>query len=124
MVEKRGTLRIPVNGEEIAVRRAVHLACPKCGEIVLRWDDMVRVDASAFETYRKKHGLLAPEEIRELRKRLRLTQAQLAHLLRLGANTVSRWEAGRNVQTGAMDVLLRLVRDVPGSLAYLRRHAA
>jgi len=31
---------------------------------------------------------------------------------------------GRNVQTEAMDTLLRLIRDVPGSIEYLRRHAA
>ena len=42
----------------------------------------------------------------------------------LGGNTISRWEAGRNVQTTAMDILLRLIRDVPGSLHYLREHAA
>jgi hypothetical protein len=29
-----------------------------------------------------------------------------------------------NVQTEAMEMLLRLLRDLPGSLAYLRRHAA
>jgi DNA-binding transcriptional regulator YiaG len=48
----------------------------------------------------------------------------LARLLHLGANTVSRWESGRNVQTAAMDVLIRLIRDLPGSMEYLRRHAA
>jgi len=53
-----------------------------------------------------------------------LTQAELAQLLRLGGNTLSRWEAGRNVQSAAMDVLLRLIRDLPGSLEYLREHAA
>jgi DNA-binding transcriptional regulator YiaG len=55
---------------------------------------------------------------------LGLTQEALARLLRLGSNTLSRWEAGRNVQTAAMDVLLRLLRDLPGSLDYLRRLAA
>jgi putative zinc finger/helix-turn-helix YgiT family protein len=74
--------------------------------------------------YRKKHGLLSAEEIRALRERLDLTQADLARLLRLGANTVSRWESGRNVQTAAMDILLRIVRDLPGSVEYLRSHAA
>ena len=77
----------------------------------------------AFETYRRKYRLLAADEIRAIRERHGLTQAQLARLLRLGANTLSRWEAGRIVQTAAMDVLLRLVRDVPGSLDYLRRGA-
>jgi hypothetical protein len=32
--------------------------------------------------------------------------------------------AGRNVQTASMDMLLRLLRDLPGSLEYVRRHAA
>jgi Helix-turn-helix len=53
-----------------------------------------------------------------------LTQAELARLLRLGANTISRWEAARNVQTASMDMLLRMIRDVPGTLDYLRRCAA
>ncbi len=47
-----------------------------------------------------------------------------ARLLRLGANTLSRWEAGRNVQTEAMDTPLRLIRDLPGTIEYLRAHAA
>jgi hypothetical protein len=38
--------------------------------------------------------------------------------------TFSRWESGRNVQTGAMDLLLRLIRDLPGSIGYLRSRAA
>ena len=59
-----------------------------------------------------------------MRERLSMTQAQLATLLRLGNNTISRWEAGRYVQSAAMDILLRLIRDVPESLKYLRKHAA
>jgi transcriptional regulator with XRE-family HTH domain len=39
-------------------------------------------------------------------------------------NTISRWESGRDVQTEAMEMLLRLLRDLPGSLDYLRQHAA
>ncbi len=124
MVEKRGTLRLPVNGEGIAVPSAAHLACPNCGEVVLRYRDSRRLGEDAAAIYRKRHGLLSAEEIRALRERLHLTQADLAHLLRLGANTVSRWESGRNVQTGAMDILLRLIRDLPGSVEYLRSHAA
>ena len=56
--------------------------------------------------------------------RLRLTQADFAALLHLGMNTLSRWESGRNVQNTAMDLLLKVVRDVPGTLDYLRKRAA
>ena len=78
----------------------------------------------AIALYRKKHGLLSADEIRAIRTRFDLTQAELARLLRLGANIVSRWESGRNVQSAAMDLLLRMIRDLPGSLDYLREHAA
>jgi DNA-binding transcriptional regulator YiaG len=67
---------------------------------------------------------LSEGEIRAIRERLKLTQGALSRLLRLGSNTVSRWEAGRNVQSASMDVMLRLLRDVPAALAYLRRRAA
>jgi len=122
MKAARGRLKLRVNGEEIAVPSASHLKCQKCGEIVFRFQDAKRLHEDAIELYRKKHGLLSADEIRAIRERFGLTQADLARLLHLGANTVSRWESGRNVQTAAMDLLLRLVRDVPGGIDYLREH--
>ena len=124
MKERRGRLRLPVNGEDVLVPSALHLRCPACGETVLRFEDARRLSTDAIAIYRRKHGLLSADEIRAIRKSFGLTQRELARLLRLGSNTLSRWEAGRNVQTEAMDVLLRLIRDVPGSLQYLRDHAA
>ena len=123
MKEKRGRLSLPVNGEEISVPGALHLRCPNCDEVVLRFADARRLGEDSIAVYRKKHGLLSADGIRALRERFELTQGELARLLHLGANTISRWEAGRNVQTAAMDVLLRLIRDLPGSLDYLREHA-
>ena len=124
MLERRATLRLPVNGDEIAVPTATHLRCPTCHEVVLRFQDARRLQEDAIAIYRRKHDLLSADEIRALRERFDLTQADLAHLLRLGANTISRWEAGRNVQTAAMDMLLRMLRDVPGGIEYVRGHAA
>ena len=102
----------------------MHLSCPKCGEVVLRFEDSRRLQEDAIAIYRKKHGLLSASQIRSIRERFGLTQAEFGRLLHLGANTISRWESGRNVQTEAMEMLLRLIRDLPGSLAYLRQHAA
>jgi putative zinc finger/helix-turn-helix YgiT family protein len=124
MREREATLKFPVNGEEIAVRDSPHLSCPKCREIVLRFDDARKLRQRAVDVYRQKYGLLSAEDILSIRERFGLTQAELARLLRLGANTISRWEAARNVQTAAMDMLLRMIRDLPGSLEYLRKHAA
>jgi putative zinc finger/helix-turn-helix YgiT family protein len=91
---------------------------------VLRLDESRRLRERAIALYREKYRLLSADGIRSLRRRFGLTQGGLARLLRLGGNTISRWESGRNVQTAAMDVLLRLIRDLPGSLEYLRRRAA
>ena len=124
MKEQRAALSTSVNGEEVLVSDASHLRCPKCQEVVLRLDEARHLNQAALDLYRRKYGLLSSAEIRSFRERLGLTQVELGKLLRLGSNTISRWEAGRNVQTAAMDILLRLIRDLPGSLAYLRARAA
>jgi putative zinc finger/helix-turn-helix YgiT family protein len=124
MKETHGRPHFIVNGEDVVVPAASHLKCPKCHEVVLRYQDARRLSEDAIAAYRKKHGLLSANEIRAIRDRFDLTQGDLAQLLHLGANTISRWESGRNVQTAAMDILLRLIRDLPGSVEYLRKHAA
>lgn len=101
-----------------------HAACPACGEVLLQYEESRLLQERAVAAYRRAHALLAADAIREMRERLGLTQAQFAALLRLGLNTVSRWESGRNVQNAAMDVLFKVVRDVPAVLDYLKRNAA
>jgi HTH-type transcriptional regulator/antitoxin MqsA len=101
-----------------------HLRCPKCGERMFSLVVARELERRGIDRYRAKYGLLSADEIRAIRERHGLTQAELAQILRLGGNTLSRWEAGRNVQSAAMDTLLRLIRDLPGSLEYLREHAA
>ena len=115
---------VQINGEIVLVRGIPHLRCPNCDETLTLAQNLQLLWDRGASVYRDRHGLLDADDIRAIRTRHRLTQAQLAKLLGLGTNTLSRWEAGRIVQTTAMDVLLRLVRDVPGNLAYLRRHRA
>jgi putative zinc finger/helix-turn-helix YgiT family protein len=124
MKETRAALHASVNGEDVTVRSVPHFKCPKCGEQVLTYTQARRFEEDAIALYRKKYGLLSGDEIRAIREQHDLTQVELARLLRLGPNTISRWESARNVQTGALDVLLRMIRDLPGSLDYLRDHAA
>lgn len=124
MESVRGTLRFPVNGEEVDVPDVKHTVCPACHEVVLDLAQARALRERALEIYRGRYDLLSGAEIRALREQLGLTQQGLARLLRLGVNTLSRWEAGRVVQTASLDVLLRLLRDLPGSVDYLKRHAA
>jgi DNA-binding transcriptional regulator YiaG len=91
---------------------------------VLRVDDARRLRERALDLYRNNSGFLTAEDIRSPKERFELTQRELDRLLRLWRNTLSQWEAVRNVQTAAMDVLLRVLRDAPGGLEYLRKHPA
>jgi len=58
---------------------------------------------------------MTADEIRELRKRLAMTQQQLSNRLGVSMSTVQKWEAGtakpRGLSRRALD---RLARKVPG----------
>lgn len=84
--------------------------------------DNVLLDSAAIEriteeSYRQL-GLLTPAEIRANRERLGYTQKMLQETLRLGGNSLSRWENGRVFQSGSMDSLLRIVFRWPRTLAF------
>jgi DNA-binding transcriptional regulator YiaG len=55
------------------------------------------------ESLRDAAGLLSPEQIRQNREALRLTQKQLANLMRISESTLSRWETGGQIQQRCMD---------------------
>lgn len=85
-------------------------------------DQILHDDATTWritvETYRQL-GLLTPDEIRVGRERLGLNQQEFQELLRLGGNTLSRWENGRVYQSRSMDTLLRLAFNVRAVRTYL-----
>lgn len=75
-----------------------------------------------IEAIKARHmGLLSPEELRELRDALHLTQKQISSLLQLGEKTWTRWESGRERPTRSMNILLHALRDGKIDLPWLRR---
>jgi DNA-binding transcriptional regulator YiaG len=60
---------------------------------------------------RRAAGLLAPEQIRAKRESLGLTQGELAARLRVSEAELGRWESGMQLQSKALDLLLRLYLD-------------
>jgi len=105
----RSTEEIKVRGEPIKVD-VEYYKCLTCGE---EFEDPRSDDDpldKAYREYRKRHGMIQPEEMRSLRKRYGLTQAEMAKLLGWGAITLSRYENG-SLQDEAHEKILRLVRD-------------
>lgn len=104
--------------ESVAVT-GVFAKCDRCGEVYFAPGEMDAVHRQANDIVRQREGLLRPDEIREIRAALRLTQTELERLLRVGPKTVVRWERGTTFQNKATDTLLRALRDVPELRAYL-----
>jgi putative zinc finger/helix-turn-helix YgiT family protein len=95
------------------------LRCESCGAVAL--DDAA--SNKVTEAFRAAAGLLRPEEIRQKREALGLTQKELAACLDISPFTVSRWETGAQVQQKVLDRVLRMFFDHPPTRAYMMQAA-
>lgn len=124
--------------KKITTEEAVHIPHPD-GEsraeiikvTVEAWQDPedgeIYLDASALkklDDVRARHmGLMLPEEIRELRLYLGLSQSEISRLLRIGEKSWTRWETGRSRPTHGYNLLLNALSDGRIDLNYLELRA-
>lgn len=52
-------------------------------------------------------------ELKAVRKKLKLTQAEFAELVNVSVKTVERWESGNNPVTGPIVTLARILKEFP-----------
>jgi putative zinc finger/helix-turn-helix YgiT family protein len=102
-----------------AIVPARYFECDGCGELLVDPSDSTNASQRAADEVRRREGLLVSEEIRAIRNDLRLTQREFERLLRVGKNTVVRWEAGSVIQSPAIDDKIRALRYVPGLVDFL-----
>lgn len=62
----------------------------------------------ARDVYRKNKGLLTSKDIKDIRKKYNLTQAEFSHLLGLGEITITRYES-KLIQDETYDKIIRLI---------------
>lgn len=119
IARRQTTVAVPIGARgAVDVTRRLQ-CCDACGEIHFAAGEADAVRREANDQVRRREGLLFPEEIKELRTALGLSQAEFERLLRVGPKTVVRWERGTIFQNRATDTLLRTIRDVPAARAYL-----
>lgn len=106
-------------GEEFVVEGVEHYTCDACGNYAVSAKASDLFAGKLAEAYAMAHGMLAPGEIKGLRKSLRLNQAEFEELLGVSRPAVCRWERGSVVQAKTADLLMRVARDVPGAAEYL-----
>ena len=98
-VQSHDGRKIPIIIDDIPIP-----TCTSCDHKTLAASTLEQI---TLETYRQL-GLLTPQEIRENRERLGLTQQQMQTQLGLGGNTLSRWEKGHFYQSKAHDRFMRV----------------
>lgn len=100
--------QMKVRGEKIKVE-AEFLKCGTCGAEFENTRGHDALDL-AYREYRRRHGLLQPEEVQNWRKGYGLTQRELSKLLGWGGATLSRYENGA-LQSEAHEKMLRLAME-------------
>lgn len=111
---------IPVYGEDISVDADV-LTCAVCGEELYCEELDNATLLKAYDTYRKKHKLLMPDEIKKIREQYGLSQRGFANLLNWGDKTIRRYEGGA-LQDKAHNSLLLFLRNPENMKAYLENN--
>ncbi|EZI33225.1 type II toxin-antitoxin system MqsA family antitoxin [Pantoea agglomerans] len=64
---------------------------------------------------------IAPQELRDVREKLNLSQAVFAHYLHTGETTYQNWEQGRARPNAQAVLLIRMVQQNPETLKTLAK---
>lgn len=109
----------PVKGEPTTVEAQV-CVCPDCkNDVWVTEYDEANLER-ANNVYKKKHGLLLPSRIKQIREGYGLTQTAFSKILGFGEKTIARYENGY-IQDEAHNNLLLLVSDVDNFCDLYRR---
>lgn len=97
--------------------------CPECGEGIHSGADMRFSDRALNRLKAEAEGLLSPEEIRRIRKKLHLTQADAGQLIGGGPRAFQKYEAGDLLLSRGINSALILLESEPESLNLLRERS-
>ncbi|MEN6308982.1 MAG: type II TA system antitoxin MqsA family protein [Anaerohalosphaeraceae bacterium] len=119
LIKKTGEYRFdpPANipGGIIVIPNSVWEECEACREVVLSPELLEKLEEQRYV----RLGLLTPAEIRAIREKAGLTQAQISEKLGIGEKTYTRWESGKLLQNKSSDNLIRLFAQNPDSFDQL-----
>lgn len=95
--------------------------CNKCGEGVIGGEDR-KTTQKELQTFRAQiDGLLIPDDIKHIRKKLHLTQHDASVIFGGGVNAFSRYERGETPISKPLSQLLQLLYTHQNLLAELKK---
>ena len=96
--------------------------CDVCGEGVLSEKDM-HATMKQMQTHKAKvDGLITPDEIRRVRKKLKLNQKEAALYFGGGVNGFSRYERGENPPPKSLSGLFFILDKHPNQFEEIKKH--
>lgn len=98
-----------VRGEDFQTDNAVRI-CNECNTPLFDESLDELTLNKVYDLYRKKHNMLSPEEIGEVREKYGLSQRGMASLLNWSPTTIARYETGSLPDSAHMATLL-MIRD-------------
>lgn len=114
--ENESSLVLVRRPEELIIRGEIitvdveYYKCEECGEEFEDPKSEYDPVEIAYTKYRELMGMVKPEEIRDFRKEIGLTQYELSKLIGIGIATLNRYENGA-LQSAAHDRILRLYME-------------
>ncbi len=90
-----------------------------CGESIHTGKDMVISDRAINIMKAKTYGFMVPEQIRKVRKSLKLSQRKASEVLGGGPNAFYKYENGDVVISQAMNNLLKVLEKEPRMICVL-----
>jgi HTH-type transcriptional regulator/antitoxin MqsA len=107
--------------ESVVELPGMYCTNPECGEGMVEesaWDKVARIKAALKAEYL---GVMTPDNIREIRVNLNLSQRKAGLLFGGGPNAFQKYETGKVTISQPMNNLLRLVAKYPELVIELRR---
>ena len=95
--------------------------CVACGEGFLSPKDLKDSQKQIADFKRSVDHLLTTDEVRAIRKKLKLTQEKASQLFGGGVRAFHKYEIGENTQSRPLDILLKLMDSGKISVDDLQR---
>jgi len=112
MTFKTKTEQLEYKGHEVTLRTKGWW-CGSCGEGILDAEALKASERAFMALKADVDGLLTPERVAAIRKRLRLSQRKAGELLGGGPRAFQKYESGEVMVSAAMSNLLRLLEKDP-----------
>jgi HTH-type transcriptional regulator / antitoxin MqsA len=113
--------KLTYKGEPITIPDYIVYKCDLCNEAIVD-KGTLKTSGKLLKNFKcKVDGLLTGDEIREIRRKLGLTQEEMSEILGGGLKGFARYETGQICQSKAMDNLLRVLDRFPQLVHFIQK---